>query len=428
MNRLSARRLSSMLLYGFMIASPVASAVTATGYANLGMRYTDNATLAAANEIEDQLLMARLGGTLNKTGGATSANAVFSVSREEYLDDTFGTRNYLQLGSSLLWEPAGNRFRLEVQDFFNQTAVDNLASDVPSNRQNTNAFSLAANISQPLADRHSLTIRPTFRDYQYNKSDTDNQQLGLSAGWSYQFRPTVQFSLTGGATKVEFDSNANIDYDSKNVSLAVSGTTARMRYSASIGETWVDRVTQADSNGLSANLSVKYEVSSRSTLQAHVSQDITSSSDLFLGYSIDPATGDIANVQISGEAVRNRSMRVSYTRKGTTVNTDVWTELRKLNYTSATPDRTLQEFGARLGYKVAPAVTASLNGRYLRSNQTAGSIVQKDLIIGAGLGYKLSRRLGASFAVNRQSRDSELAANEYDELNVSASLDYSFWP
>lgn len=428
MNKFPAGRLPFLLLYVMMTASPAAFALQATANGSLGVEYTDNATLAATDEVEDQLVTALVGGSLTKTGGSATANADFSLSRQQYLNDTFATRNYLSLGSFLNWEPLKNRLMINVQDHYSQTAIDNLAANVPSNRQNTNAFSLGANFSYPLASRHSLSISPSFSDYRYSESDTDNQQFDLSAGWFYQFRPTMQVSLSGGNSRVRYDSSTNTDYDSNNVSLGVSGTTARARYSASIGKTWVDRAALADNNAVSAGLSVDYDVSSRSTLKAYLSQDITNSSALFLGYAIDPATGDITNVQVSGEAVLNRSMRVNYARKGTTVNTDVWTEFRQLDYSSATPDRDVQEVGARLGYSVSPLINASLNGRFTRDDQAGADSAQKRLSIGAVLGYQLSRRMGVNFGVKHQSRNSTATADEYDELSVSASLGYKFWP
>jgi predicted aconitase with swiveling domain len=428
MNTFSPRRLPCLLLYGLMSVSPVASALQATGNASLGVEFTDNATKVGANEVDDQILSAQVGGTLAKTEGAATGNASYSLSHQQYLDNTFGDRNYLNLGSGLNWEPVKNRVNLTVQDYFTQTSVDNLAVNVPTNRQNTNVFSISSGISFPLADRHKLTISPSFRDYTYNKSDTDNQQLSLSAGWFYQYKPTMQLSLNGSTSKVEHDSSTNSDYDSDSVNLAVSGTTARMRYSASVGKTWVDRVALIDNNGVSASLSLVFDVSGRSTLQAHLSQDITNSSALFLGYAIDPATGNITNVQISGEAVRNRSMRVSYERTGSTVNTSVWTELRKLDYSSATPDRDVQEVGASAVYSVTPLINASLSGSYVRNDQAASSVEQEEVTIGAGLGYKLSRRMGVNFNLSHRSRDTTNGTSDYDEFSLAAGLAYNFWP
>jgi hypothetical protein len=392
------------------------------------MAFTDNATKVDANEVDDQILSAQIGGTLAKTEGAATGNASYSLSHQQYLDDTFGDRNYLKLGSVLNWAPVNSRVNVTVQDYFTQTAVDNLAVDVPTNRQNTNAFSISSGISFPLADRHRLTISPSFQDYTYNTSDSDKQQLSLSAGWFYQYKPTMQLSLNGSTSKVESDSSTNSDYDSDRVNLGVSGSTARTRYSASVGKTWVDRVALIDNDGVSASLSLDIDVSGRSSLLVRWQQDITNSSALFLGTSVDPATGDITNVQISGEAVRNRSVRVVYARKGSTVNTSAWTELRKLDYSTATPDRDVQEVGASVSYNVTPLINASLNGRFVRNDESASSIEQEQLTIGAALGYKLSRRMGVNFGLNHSSRDSTGGGSDYDEFSLSANLGYNFWP
>jgi hypothetical protein len=428
MNKFPVRGLPALLLFGMVSASPPAGALQATGDASVGITFTDNATLAATNEISDQVLSAQVGGTLEKNEGAATGQANFSLRHQQYLDNTFGNRNYLNLGSFLNWDPVENRVTLNVRDYFTQTSVDNLAVNVPSNTQNTNAFEISSGISFPLSGRHHLTISPAFRDYTYNKSDTDNQQTSVSVGWFYKLRPTMQMSLSVGTSRVEYDSNTNTDYDSDRVNLALSGSTARTRYTASLGKTRIDSAGQRDNNDVSAGLSLDIDVSGRSTLKARWLQDTTSSSDLFLGTFIDPVTGNISNIQVSGEVVRNRSVRVIYERKGITVNANVWTELRKLDYSSATPDRDVQEIGAQLGYSITPLMSGSVNGQYVRNKESANSIEQEELTIGAGLSYKLSRRMGLSASLSHRSRDSSGGGSDYDEFSLSAGLGYNFWP
>jgi hypothetical protein len=428
MNKLPAKGVSLLLLCGLVIASPLAHALQATANATLGVEFTDNATLVPNNEIDDQIAVAQVGGTLAETSGPVTGNADFSLRHQEYLDNTFGKRDYMKLGSELRWEQIKDRLTWQMQDFFTQTAVDSLSASVPSNRQNSNAFSLSTGVSFPVAPRHTLSISPAFRDYYYEKTDADNKQLSLSAGWFYQYRPTMKVSLNGALSHVDYDSDANNDYDSRNLSVALSGTTPRSNYRASIGATRVDRDALANNSGVSASLSWKFNVSSRSTLDTHLAQDITNSSDLFLGTAIDPTTGTVTNIQIAGEAVRNRVMRIGYTRKGTTVDTTIWTEVRNLDYSTATIDRKVQEFGGRLGYRVSPLISASLNASFLNTEELATGLEQDDLNVGAGLGFRLSRRLGLNFGVQHQSRDSDDPAREYDELSISANLGYKVWP
>jgi hypothetical protein len=410
-----------------VLVSPPAVALQATVNGGVNVEFTDNARLSKSNEVEDQILNASVSGTLEKTGGAASGKADFSLSHQQYLDNTFGDRNYLNLGSTLNWDPVANRVSLTVRDYFTQTSVDNLAVNVPSNRQNTNIFSISSGISFPLADRHKLTISPSFRINTYSKSDTDNQQMSLSAGWFYQYKPTIQVFMNAGTSKVEYDSSTNTDFDSDRVDVGVSGSTARTRYTANVGKARVDSAGQQDNNDVTASLSLDIDVSGRSTLKTRWLQDTTSSSDLFLGTFIDPVTGNIGNIQVSGEVVRNRSVRVTYERKGTTVNTTVWTELRELDYSSATPDRDVQEIGAQLGYNITPLMSGSVASSYVRNDESASSIEQEELTISAGLGYKLSRRMGLNVGLSHRSRDSSGGGSDYDEFSLSAGVGYNFW-
>lgn len=415
-------------LLTMMMAGTSALAFQSSGGLDLGVRHTDNATLANSNEISDDIVTTQVSGSIAENNGPLTGSATASLEHMNWLDNTFGNQDYLDLASSARWEQIRNRLSWGIHDYYSQSEVDNLAVNTPDNIQNVNAFGVSANASFPVADRQQLQLSPAFEDYRYDDTNDDNQQTSLGATWVYQFRPTIGFSLNGSLVRVEYDTQPGFDYDSKSLNVGTSGSTARSVFSGSLGTTSVERDTLSDESGLSYSLNLKYTLSGRSSLVTHLSSDLTDSSSVYLGSFIDPSTGTISNIQTSGDVVRNKILRVSYDRTGSVIHTTLWTEQRELDYQSTPDDRDVHEYGLGFGYQVSQQISTSLTGSYRKTSETSNAVDLKDTTLGAGVSYHLSRKTNLNLDLSHQSRDSDVATDEYDEFSVFAGVGYAFWP
>jgi hypothetical protein len=415
-------------LLTMMMTGTSALAFQSSGSLDLGVRHTDNATLVNTNEISDDVVTTQVSGSIAENNGSLTGSATASLEHMNWLDNTFGNQDYLDLASSATWEQIRNRLTWGIHDYYSQSEIDNLAANTPDNIQNVNAFGVSANASFPVADRHQLHISPAFEDYRYDDTTDDNQQVSLGATWAYQYRPTIGFSLNGSLVRVEYDNQPGFDYDSKSLNVGTSGSTARTVFSGSIGTTSVERDTLSDESGMSYSLNLKYTLTGRSSVVAHLASDLTDSSSVFLGSFIDPTTGNISNIQTSGDVVRNKILRVSYERDGSVIGTTIWTEQRELDYQSTPNDRDVHDYGLRFGYQVNQKISTSLTGSYTKTNETSNNVDLKDTTLGAGLGYRLSRKTSLNLDLTHQSRDSDVATDEYEELSVYAGIGYAFWP
>lgn len=406
-----------------MTVSSVVTALQANGSVGLDGSYTDNATLIPANEKDEFITTASASATLSQSKGRLTGNALASLRWLDYRDNTFGNTTYFNLGSAAQWEQLSNRLVWNVSDYFSQTSVDNLASNTPDNTQDTNAFSLSATATIPLADRHKLAITPSFSDFYYDSSNNDNQQMGLTASWAYQLDPKISVSVSGGVSDVDYvDDASGADTESVNLNVAMTVTHARSAYSARIGVVKVENEQGTESDGVTGGVSWQHNLTGRSSINVRASSDITDTSNLFLASSIDPITGSIGNVQVSNEVIRNSILRATYNRAGSTVNASIWTELRDLDYESNSLDREVQELGANVSYGFTPLVTGSVSGIFTRTEDTINEFEVASL--DGRLNYSLSRKLSANIGLRVQSKDSTNTAAEYDELRVSAGINY----
>jgi len=428
MNAVTRNRLSLALLGVLALLSPQVPALQVDADARLDVAHSDNIDKSETNEQSDQLITAGLSGTVAEKTGPLTGQATASLRQLDYLDNSFGNQTYIDLNSSAVWEQIRGRLSWRVHDYYSQNQIDNLGVDTPDNVENSNAFGISANIVFPVADRQRVSVVPSFQDFYFETSASDNRRLGVTAGWEYQFRKTITLTADATLEKTNFKNAANSDFSRRNLSGGISGQRAHSNYKARLGFTHIDRDIGTDVDGVSASLDWLVEVTGRSKLRAFVSSDITDSSYEFLNSAMDPGTGDYTNVQTAGDVIRTRLARISYDRSGSAIDTSLWTELRNLEYTTSPNDREVKEVGASLGYRMTPQVSATFQASFNRVNETDTLTDQDTRLLGASIGYRLTRKLGLNFGLWQENRDSNLAGADYDELRISAGLGYKILP
>ena len=420
-------RLNLCLLSVLLALSPLASALEIEPFAGAGVRFTDNAKLTEKNEDSDQILTGLVGAKITGNDGPFRANADTSLTYENYLDNTYGDKHWFNLGATAGWEMIRDRVDWGVSDYFTQTQVNNLNSDTPNNLQNTNVFSLGPNITLPLSAGQTITLRPLFSDFYYENSDTDNQQYGVTADWLYMLRTDMKAGISGGATTVRYDKNdKNPDYSIYNLRGVVSGTRPRSEYRMEIGGTNINRDNADGQNGFSGNLDWLYNITGHSSVRAYAATDLTDSSQQLLNSQIDPGTGDYNNVQTSGDVLRNKIFRVEYIRTDSTLNTNIWTEFRNLDYKESPDDREVKEIGAELDYQVTAVLSTGIYGRYNKTKETDINREDKRYATGVTAGYRLSRKLSTRLDLQYRKKDSTSNNDGYTEYSAFVGLMYGF--
>lgn len=425
LNRMRGLKLG--LLSVLLSLSPVASALEIEPFVGAGVKFTDNAKLTEKNEDSDQILNGLVGAKITENDGPVRANANTSLSYENYLDNTYGDKYWFNLSATAGWEMIRDRVDWGVRDYFTQSQINNLDSDTPSNTQNTNVFSFGPNITLPLSARQTINVQPLFSDFYYEDSNTDNQQYGVTANWLYQLRQDMKAGINGGATTVRYDnSDKNPDYSKYNLRGVISGTRPRSEYRMEMGGTNISRDNADDQNGFSANLDWLYTITGHSSVRAYAATDLTDSSQQLLNSQIDPGTGDYNNVQTSGDVLRNKIFRVSYLRKDSTLNSNIWTEFRDLDYKESPDDRKVKEIGARFDYQVTAVVSTGIYGRYNNTKETDINRNDKRYEAGVTAGYRLSRKLSTRLDLQYRKKDSSSNNDGYTEYSAFLGLVYGF--
>jgi hypothetical protein len=278
-----------------------------------------------------------------------------------------------------------------------------------------------------LSGRHRLTVRPSYRNFYYEESDTDNQQYALQTTWIYRMYRTLNVGLGGGVTRVEYDDERrNPNYTSSNIHLELSGRRVRSEYNINLGATHIDREKTDNVEGFTGNLTWRVDLTGRSGVTAYVGSALRDTSVGLLNSEVRPEEGDFSNEQISGDVLRDSTIRVTYARKGATLNTDIWGELRELDYKESDQDRDIQSVGVDLDHRVSALVTSGIYANYSRVKETDVDRTDKRYRVGGRLSYRLARKLRTVLDIGYRKKDSTLETAEYTELSGLVSLVYGF--
>jgi hypothetical protein len=426
-DQVNIKRLKIAIGVCFLGGSATLSAATFEPGAGLGWQYSDNVALTPDDEEVDHGAVGYLGALLTEEGGPLTYSAAGTVTRQLYANSTFDNQTYFNLNARARWEQVDNRLNWLVDDFFTQTPVNSLGEDVPTNIENTNVFSLGPDITFPLSSGHRFRVNPFFRDYYYEDSDTDNQQYGLDAGWSYPMYPTMRIGINAGITDVNYDqSDGDNDYTRTQLRAAVSGSRPHSEYTVDLGTSRVSRDKGNDQTGFGGSLSYLYNITGRSSVRAHAATDLTDSSQTFFDSEVNPDSGNQDNVQTSGDTFRNNVFTLVYTRDDDTFDTRVWGELRNINYDESLNDRKVQEFGADLDYRINAYLGTGVYGSYVKYKETDISRTDKRYILGGRVRYNFSRKLAANVSIQYRNRDSTESASNYNEFSALVGVVYGY--
>jgi hypothetical protein len=414
-------------LTGLLAGSPVVSALEIEPGIGAGMAYTDNAKLTADNEDNDVIAAGYVGATIKERSAFFHADVAASLAYRNYTSNSFGEQYYPRLEATAGWEMIKHRIDWQAQNFLSQQKDRSLDAETPDNDQNTNVFAFGPNVYFPVSERQRIRVSPSFQDYYYEDSDTDNRQYGVDANWTYKMFPAVEVGLDGAVNSVDYDNeNRNPNFTTSKARIVVSGTTSKSEYDLTLGGTYINRDRFENQDGFTGDLAWLYRPTGHSSVRAYLASRLTDTSRELLGSKVTPDNGNFSNVQISGDVLRNKIARLVYRREGPTLAANVWGEYRDQEYKETPNDRDVQEIGAELDYRVTALLTTGIYGTYNRTKEDDTQRRDKRYKIGGNVARNLSRKLRAVLDVRYQNKDSTESNKEYSEFSTFVSLVYGY--
>lgn len=415
-----------LLLAGMGFYPTIVFAVFEPGV-GIGLEYTDNAGLTANNEEEDLIAVGYIGANIDWRSGPLTLGAVTSLAYEDYMEDTFSDQHYFDLSATAGWELLRDRVDLIAQNFFTQRLEDTVDRETPNNIENVNIFSIGPEVEMPVSSVQRLRLNTKYSDFYYENSDTDNQRYSLSLDWLYNTTAANVVGLGGSISKTNFDDeDLNPNFLINNVHAIGSGQISRSNYKLNLGYTYVNRDEFDNRSGFTGSLDWLYRLTGRSNARVYLASDLTDSSYSSLVSELDPGRGDIDNVQISGDIFRDSILRATITRRGSTLTSRLWAELRDLDYQESTQSQEVQNVGLRFTYQARALLSTSLYTQFRRIKRTDEDRTDKRYIVGGEIGYQLSRKLRTVLDIRYRDKSSDVENQEYSEFSGLINLVYGY--
>ncbi len=427
------------VLAGLCVVSNHAFALKFEPGVGIGVEYTDNAQLTAdedpGSRVSDTVVVGYAGLNLAEKEGAIQYDVSASLSKQTYLNDSFSDQDYFRLGANADWEMIRNRLNWFVRDSFSQRPIQELTSNTPDNLQDSNTFTFGARIHFPISNIQSFTLVPQINQNYFEEQATDNRQLSLAATWNYQ-----AFRLTNVGLNL---SVRNVDYTEEN-ELGQSRTGAdfitasvlfdtqfrRSNFIVDFGVTTVKRDSGLndlglDDSGFTGRAEWIADLTRTSTLQTSFSTELTDPSSV--AFSADsPENSSVDNLEVTTDVVRNSLFHLTYIRDDASLNSRYWVESRKVRHSGDLLTRETQAVGLNFSRPITRLLSGSASLQFNRTKQLETLRKDKRYTARAHLKYRMSRKMNAVFDVQFRKKNSNSAADKYDETSFFVRLVYGF--
>jgi len=397
----------------------------------VGVEYTDNAALTRESQVNDLMTTGYVGARVSENEGALRYDAVAAFNNHNYTKDTFSDQRYFNLGASADWEMVRNRFNWLLSDYFYQRPIISNNSNTPDNLEDSNVFTVGADINFPISSRQSFNLSPIFNQYYYEVLFTDNKQYSLSGNWNYQLSRLTNVGLNFSVRKINY-TEKNFSGQSiegvtfTNMAIAFSGQRLRSVFTGNLGATNVRRDNAQETTGFAGLLNWLTDLSSRSKFEILISTDITDTSSVAANVADSPAGGSGNNVQITADVVRNSGINLTYSREDSALDTRISARYHKLKYSESPFDSIVRGLDLQTAYPVTQLLSNGVYINYYRDRRLDTERLDKRFIVGTNLRYDFSRKLQGLFDLKYRKKESTYAPENYDEFSVFVSLVYGF--
>jgi len=415
----------SLVIISFFFTCETAIALEIEPGVGLGLEATNNVKLTRDNEISDQIATGYAGISIAENEGYLKYDAKASANKHTYLQDTYKDQTYYRLQASADWEMMPQRFSWFMSDAYTQRLNKILDPNTPDNVQDTNVFNFGAKINIPLSERQNISFIPSFTQYYYEKSATNNRHLAITGNWNYLLYPLVNIGITMGARKVDYFDERFIDSKFTNAAFVIDGQRVTSKYSVNLGATTVSRddIRYKDTTGFSGSLKIATDVSSRSTFNTLLLTDLTDTSSVSNGLIGDP--NDV--VVEDADVIRNSLVNLAYQRHDELLRSRIWAEYRKLTYSNLhNNDRLVRSFGTTFEYPLTEVLSSDVYLHYSRTTQLETSQEDKKTTIGGSLKYRFSPDLYSTLGIKYRIKDSTDEFTNYDETSVYLNVVYGY--
>lgn len=430
-NGLSAAARVALLLLVPMAAQAVRVDYTVGG----SVLHSDNIGLTESDPVDETVVSPQFSFTAEQTGSTVQLKARGDAQYLDYLDDSFDDELRGRFAGQLNWVVLPERMNFVVEDYLDRQPINALNSFTPSNLQQINVFALGPTFYARINGAHRVQFDLRYGNtYAEDTEAFNGDRYNAAARLLSRFSETTDLSANLEATRVEFDlAGPTSEYTRYDGYAGYLRKLADLDVEVDLGYSRVE-LSNSDQrfSGPLARASVNWRVSARSAFAADASyqfsdsgQDLASrSGDLDSPIIRDPSNADMV---VAPDLFRQRLLEGGYRFDGDRVDLEVRGHRHWVRYESdltQIPDWNTRGGFIDLGYRVRPRLTLSASAYQETRTFEDFSRRDRDRTLSIGLVNQFTRHWSARIDLQRRTRDSTAAGQDYDENAAIVSVSY----
>jgi hypothetical protein len=262
----------------------------------IDFEHDSNITLSRDNPVSENVLTPTFSFDVKEQGATITANAAGTVDYRDYLSGKFGDELRGLFSGLMTWTISPERFDWVTEDYLGRQPINVLASDVPSNQQQTNVFStgptLRARFGDSFRGRLDLRYANTYAD---ETKDFNSDRFSGTGRLAYLLGPLDNISASLSASRVRYDETASqsFDYDREDLYFGYEHTTNTVKLNAAAGYSWVDLRGPENKTGALLSVGARWMPSPATDLGVNLTRQFADASQDLI---IDPA--EIGNLGV----------------------------------------------------------------------------------------------------------------------------------
>ena len=423
------QRILIFTVLGFFAKSTLADIENRVSTA-VGTEWNSNVYKSASDHQSDTIGRLLVDLNLSNLGESTDYGISYKLLHEEYLDDSFDSRNYYSgLGYfNMTLIPSRLSWNSEVGSSVTLRAGDGI--DLPSNRDQRNSYSTALDYSIISNKKDALTASATLSRFEFREANQNGSDRGMfELEWKHAISKLTSGGLLCDAEKVEF--KVGESYDAFMCGVTAARRLSNGLISAELGKKTIDPEGAFDTESeLVYSIQMNW-ASGPNTIKLQSTKDLVDTSvGLFKHqFDVDPNEPLDQNTDIVDITLRSRT-QIYYGYAFSAIS-----ELGGSLYVDSderyNTDRNNDRKGVRLNYK--SRLTRSLNfnidyefERKLYASNTPDSRLTYTNLYTISLDKTFSRHFQLIGRLQSEDRRSNVDFDEYELYAFIVDLFYTF--
>ncbi|GAB3725710.1 hypothetical protein GCM10028862_00050 [Luteimonas pelagia] len=391
--------------------------------------HSDNLNLDEVDPVSDTVVVPRLVFRVREEGARIALEARGELERRHYVDDSFPDETRGEFAGQLDWTVVPGRLNLVLEDYLSQEPISFEGARDPGNLQRVNVLLGGPTFFARLGPSTRLQVDVRAADSRAEVTPGfDGQRYSVAAALQRQFNRRATGSLNVVSSRAEFDAPATVDdYTRHDAFGRYEAVLRNLEYEFDLGYSWLDRQSESDDSITIGRARVQWQATPRSRLRLRARHQFTDGvQDLVIrlqdpDQATIPALAEFSSV--TPGVFRERYVDGEYRYAGARLGVRVRPVHRRLRFLDRPASDRDEDGGyARVDYRLRPRTLvfaeAFVRDRAFRNQPRDDT----DRVYGVGIEHQLSRHWSWRAAAFRNTRDSNLAGQSYDENAVQVAV------